>query len=247
MSTLNKIAGAVVLLVLGGAAGWGLSTWSGGHFAAPTETAGAAAPAAERKVLYWYDPMVPTQRFDKPGKSPFMDMQLVPRYADEGEAQAGAPGVSVSPQALQALGVRLATAERRAIGSAIETVATVQLNERDVSIVQARSGGFVERVYARAPGDVVAAGAPLADLFHPEWLAAQQEYLAVRATGDAGLAVATKQRLVLLGMPAALIERVAASPVARTARYSSCAASHSGWKRSASGAPAATTSPGARA
>ncbi|MBP6465848.1 MAG: efflux RND transporter periplasmic adaptor subunit, partial [Rubrivivax sp.] len=218
MSTLNKIAGAVVLLVLGGAAGWGLSTRSGGHFAAPTETAGAAAPAAERKVLYWYDPMVPTQRFDKPGKSPFMDMQLVPRYADEGEAQAGAPGVSVSPQALQALGVRLATAERRAVGTAIETVATVQLNERDVSIVQARSGGFVERVYARAPGDVVAAGAPLADLFHPEWLAAQQEYLAVRATGDAALAAATKQRLVLLGMPAALIERVAAGgePVAVT-------------------------------
>ena len=79
MSTLNKIAGAVVLLVLGGAAGWGLSTWSGGHFAAPTETAGAAGPAAERKVLYWYDPMVPTQRGDKPGKSPVMDMQLEPR------------------------------------------------------------------------------------------------------------------------------------------------------------------------
>ncbi len=46
----------------------------------------ADAPATEspaRKVLYWYDPMVPGQRFDKPGKSPFMDMQLVPRYADE--------------------------------------------------------------------------------------------------------------------------------------------------------------------
>jgi Cu(I)/Ag(I) efflux system membrane fusion protein len=210
MSNLNKIAAAIALLTLGGAVGWGLSTWTGTHVAAPAETTGSGAPAAERKVLYWYDPMVPTQRFDKPGKSPFMDMQLVPRYADEGDAQAGAPGVSVSSQAVQSLGVRLATAERRAIGSAIETVATVQLNERDVSIVQARAAGFVERVYARAPGDVVAAGAPLADLFHPEWLAAQQEYLAVRATGDAGLAAATKQRLVLLGMPAALIERVAA-------------------------------------
>jgi len=218
MSHLNKIAGAVALLLLGGAAGWGLSIWSGSHAPAPTAAAGAAASAAERQVLYWYDPMVPTQRFDKPGKSPFMDMQLVPRYADEGAAGAGAAGVSVSPQALQALGVRLATAERRALGSAIETVATVQLNERDVSIVQARAAGFVERVYARAPGDVIAAGAPLADLFHPEWLAAQQEYLAVRATGDAGLAAATKQRLVLLGMPAALIERVAAGgqPVAVT-------------------------------
>ncbi|EPJ76084.1 RND family efflux transporter MFP subunit [Pseudomonas sp. CFT9] len=37
----------------------------------------------ERKVLYWYDPMVPQQKFDKPGKSPFMDMQLVPQYADD--------------------------------------------------------------------------------------------------------------------------------------------------------------------
>ncbi|MDZ7590472.1 MAG: efflux RND transporter periplasmic adaptor subunit [Rubrivivax sp.] len=218
MSTMNKIAAAVVLLALGGVAGWGLSTWTGTHSMAPTDTAGAAAPAAERKVLFWYDPMVPTQRFDKPGKSPFMDMELVPRYADEGAAAGGAPGVSVSPQAMQALGVRLATAERRALGSAIETVATVQLNERDISIVQARAAGFVERVYARAPGDVIAAGAPLVDLFHPEWLAAQQEYLAVRATGDAGLAAATKQRLVLLGMPAALIERVAAGgqPVAVT-------------------------------
>ncbi len=92
--------------------------------------------------------MVPTQRFDKPGKSPFMDMQLVPRYADEDASKAGAAGVSVSPQAMQALGLRLATAERRAIGSAIETVATVKLNERDVSIVQARAAGFVERVMA---------------------------------------------------------------------------------------------------
>ncbi len=67
--------------------------------------------------------------------------------------------------------------------------------------------GFVERVYARAPGDVVAAGAPLVDVLNPEWLGAQQEYLAVKATGDAALAQAARQRLVLLGMPAALIER----------------------------------------
>ncbi len=65
---------------------------------------------------------------------------------------------------------------------------------------------------------MIAAGAPLADLFHPEWLAAQQEYLAVRATGDATLAAATRQRLVLLGMPPALVERVVAGgqPVAVT-------------------------------
>ena len=69
--------------------------------------------------------------------------------------------------------------------AAVDAVGTVGLNERDVSIVQARANGFVERVHPRAPGDVIPAGAPLAEVLHPDWLAAQREYLAVRATGDA--------------------------------------------------------------
>ena len=181
--------------------------------AAPMAAASAASAApSQRKVLYWYDPMVPGQKFDKPGKSPFMDMQLVPRYADEAGPNADSdankgPSLAVSTQAQQALGVRLATVERRALGAAIEAVGTVQLNERDIAIVQSRTAGFVERVYARAPGDVIAAGAPLVDVLNPEWLGAQQEFLAVKATGDAGLTRAARQRLVLLGMPMALIEQ----------------------------------------
>jgi Cu(I)/Ag(I) efflux system membrane fusion protein len=61
----------------------------------PADASMAAASTTEgRKVLYWHDPMVPGPRFDKPGKSPFMDMQLVPVYADE---QGGDAGVKVSP------------------------------------------------------------------------------------------------------------------------------------------------------
>jgi membrane fusion protein, copper/silver efflux system len=92
----------------------------------------------------------------------------------------------------------------------------VQLNERDIAVVQARTAGFVERVYARAPGDVIAAGAPLVDVLNPEWLAAQQEYLAVKRTGDAALTQAARSRLTLLGMPAALVDRAdgAGTPVA---------------------------------
>ena len=97
--------------------------------------------------------------------------------------------------------------EKRAVGAAIDAVGTVQLNERDISIVQARTAGFVERVYARAPGDVIAAGAPLVDVLNPEWLAAQQEYLAVKRTGDDALTQAARSRLTLLGMPAALVEQ----------------------------------------
>jgi Cu(I)/Ag(I) efflux system membrane fusion protein len=214
-TTFARIVGAAALVGLGALAGWGFGQWQGRHTPAANET--SAASANERKVLYWYDPMVPTQRFDKPGKSPFMDMQLVPRYADEGDSSTSAAGtLAISTQAQQALGLRLAGVEKRPLGAAVEAVGTVQLNERDIAIVQARTAGFVERVFGRAPGDVVGAGAPLAELFNPEWLGAQQEYLAVKATADATLTQAARQRLLLLGMPAALVERVDASgqPVA---------------------------------
>ena len=66
-------------------------------------------PVTGRKALYWHDPMVPGQKFDKPGKSPFMDMQLVPVYADS----AGEEGsVSISSRMQQNLGVRTAEVTR---------------------------------------------------------------------------------------------------------------------------------------
>ncbi len=208
---LSPIVLGVALLAAGAGLGWVAATWRG-HAPTTADTAAAptAAASAERKVLYWYDPMMPTQKFDKPGKSPFMDMQLVPRYADEADtaAAADAPALKLSTAAQQSLGLRLATVEKRLIGSSTEAVGTVQLSERDVAIVQARANGYVERVHARAPGDVIAAGAPLAEVLNPEWLGAQQEYLALRATGDAALTRAARQRLVLLGMPAALVEQV---------------------------------------
>jgi len=66
----------------------------------------------------------------------------------------------------------------------------------------------VQRVYGRAPRDVVGAGAPLADVLVPEWAGAQGEYLAVRRTGDEALTRAARQRLQLLGMPPSLIGAV---------------------------------------
>jgi membrane fusion protein, copper/silver efflux system len=63
---------------------------------ASTSPRKASAPTtsskpSERKVLYWYDPMVPDKHFDQPGKSPYMDMQLVPKYADDGDTQEPRP------------------------------------------------------------------------------------------------------------------------------------------------------------
>jgi Cu(I)/Ag(I) efflux system membrane fusion protein len=159
----------------------------------------------ERKTLYWYDPMYPQQKFDKPGKSPFMDMELVPRYADSAQDTAS---VQIDASVTQNLGLRLATVTRGVQASSLEAVGVLTYNERNVAVIQARSPGFVERVYARAPGDVLKAGAPLADVLVPEWASAQEEFLVLKRMGDAGLLTAARQRLRLTGMPAELISRI---------------------------------------
>ena len=160
-----------------------------------------AQAQSERKVLYWYDPMYPQQKFDKPGKSPFMDMQLVPKYADETpDGEMRQPGtVSISPQVVQNLGVRTAEAKRGSLEQRFEAVGSVAYNERGVVQLQARANGFVEKLHARAPLDPVKQGQPLIEILFPEWAGAQEEYLLLRK-GDAALAQAARQRLMLLGM-----------------------------------------------
>jgi len=153
--------------------------------------------------------MVPNERYPGPGRSS-MNMETIPRYADAGGEGAG---VSIDPRAAQNLGVRLASVTRGVLPQSLEATGVIAFNERQVAIVQTRSGGFVERTYRRAPGDVVAAGAPIADLMMPEWAGAQLEFLALRRTGEPGLAAAGRRRLELLGMPASVI-----GDVARTGR-----------------------------
>jgi Cu(I)/Ag(I) efflux system membrane fusion protein len=180
-----------------------LAIGAGGYWLGVSRHAPAASEDG-RPVLYWYDPMVPDQHFDQPGRSPFMDMQLVPRYADEGPAEAG---VRIDASVAQNLGVRLAVVESAPVSRTVNAAGVIAFNDRAVAVVQARAAGFVERSYGRAVGDVVSAGAPIVDIRVPEWTAAQAEYLALRGAGG-DLAIAARRRLEMLGMPSSLIERV---------------------------------------
>lgn len=176
-----------------------------------------ATIADEKPVLYWYDPMVPNQHFDKPGKSPFMDMELVAKYADDDGEKGGDEGsVKISDALTQNLGVRYATVERGTLTHELQAPAAVVFNERDIAIVQTKAAGFVERVYPHAPGDVIAAGATLLQILVPEWAGAQAEYLGLRQSGDDGLAQAAKERLRLLGMPADSIRQLETSGKAQS-------------------------------
>lgn len=161
-------------------------------------SAPAAGATTQRKVLYWHDPMKPATKFDRPGKSPFMDMDLVPVYADE----AGAEGVTVSPDVAHNLGIRTATARSGDLSDVTEVIGTVAENERSLRVVQSRVAGFVETLHVRANLDAVTAGQPLVTLFAPDWVPPQEEYLALRRIGaDAALVDAARQRLALMSIP----------------------------------------------
>ena len=204
------LAGAVVL----GFAGYGLyraGMTAGQNLAVSGQRApqkpGDIDPQTGKRILYWQDPMTPGQRFDHPGKSPLMDMALVPVV--EGGSEGGV--VAISPRLQQNLGVRLADVSRGRINSEITASATVVYDERDVALVQARANGFVERLRVRAAQDTVRQGEALADLYVPDWVAAQVEYLAVRdlrSPGAADLAEGARQRLRLAGMPGDLIRKL---------------------------------------
>jgi membrane fusion protein, copper/silver efflux system len=193
----------LVLAVLFAAIGFGAYELGRQSSPAPQQSEG-------RKILYWHDPMVPGQRFDKPGKSPFMDMQLVPVY--EGEEPSA--GVAVDPRMQQSLGVRTAAVEKAALAPVVEAAGSVAWNERDTAVVQARASGFIEKLRVRAALDAVKKGQPLAELYVPDWVAAQEEYLAARrleGTRMASLVDGARQRMRLAGMSEAQIRAVESS------------------------------------
>ena len=170
--------------------------------------AGDIDPETGKKILYYHDPMVPGNKFDKPAKSPFMDMMLVPVY-NEGDSDQSK--VTVSSRIQQNLGVRTAPVVEGMLSPQVSAVGSIAYNERDQVIVQARATGYVERLHVRATLDRVARGQALAELYVPDWIAAQEEFLSVRrmqGTDLASLVDGARQRMRQVGMSDAQIRLV---------------------------------------
>nr|WP_315594265.1 efflux RND transporter periplasmic adaptor subunit [uncultured Cupriavidus sp.] len=222
----SRLTIAAVCLVMVGAAGYGgyrlgamqartTSANADGAMGQPGKP-GSPDPHAGKQILYWHDPMVPGQRFDKPGKSPFMDMQLVPVYADgdAGGTSGENSGVRIDSRVAQNLGIRTAEVKAGRIGSVLEAPGNVTFDERSIQVIQARTTAFVEQVGVRATLDPVRRGQTLVSLHAPEWVAAQEEYLAVSrlpsgVQGD--LVSAARARMLQAGMTPAQADAVARS------------------------------------
>jgi len=164
----------------------------------------AVAMQAEKKVLYWVAPMDPDYRRDKPGKSP-MGMELVPVYAN-----GSAPGstVTIAPEVVQNLGVRTQKAERTHLWRDIDTVGYVDYDESKVSHIHLRTEGWIEKLTVRSEGERVKKGDRLFDLYAPELVNAQEEFVNALSSGNKGLIRASKERLSALGISASQISEL---------------------------------------
>jgi len=183
----------------------------------------AGHAAAQKKVLYWIDPMHPAYKSDKSGKAPDCGMELVPVYAGDA-APAGAQtnvsgysAVKLTPERQQLIGVQTGVAETRTIGRSVRTVGRVAVDETRLHKITTKFDGYIERLNVNFTGKEVHRGQPLFSIYSPDLLATQQEYLiALKAAKQSPLLLdATRRRLQLWDISAADIRELERSGATR--------------------------------
>ncbi|KTA93431.1 hypothetical protein VO71_08405 [Aeromonas salmonicida subsp. smithia] len=162
----QKLLVSALLLALGA---------GGGYWAA--KQTGDGATAKEKTPLYWVNPMDPRDKRDGPAKDN-MGMDFIPVYEEQ---KSGSPGtVTISPEIQQNLGVRLAKVERLPIHQQIETVGYVGYDEDRLEAVNARMAGWIRTLAIKSEGQKVAKGSLLYEIYAPDLVNAQHEYLLAR-------------------------------------------------------------------
>ncbi len=142
----------------------------------PVKSSPGLAPVAqgERKIKFWRAPMDPTYISDRPGKSP-MGMDLVPVYEDEVE---GLPGViRIDPQFVQSIGVQSEPVTRADIARSIRTVGYLTYNDQQIYQISPKYEGWIEKAYINYVGQPVQKGEPLFEIYSPQLVTTQKEYL----------------------------------------------------------------------
>jgi multidrug efflux pump subunit AcrA (membrane-fusion protein) len=212
MSKKGIIIMAVVLGIIVGAVGmYFLAGTTGVEQEARTP---GEAPAGEgKKILYWRALMDPTYIRDEPGKSP-MGMDLIPVY--EGEDDELEPGtVKIDPVTVQNIGVRTSTVERRELKKTIRTIGRIDYDEKRIHHVHTRVEGWIERLYFDYTGQEVKKGDVLLEIYSPQLVAAQEEYLLARkyaaqitGVGRESLLDLSRRRLEVWDVPAHQIKEI---------------------------------------
>ena len=163
----------------------------------------AAPDKKEKKILYWVAPMDATYRRDEPGKSP-MGMDLVAVYDDGGDGSS----VKISPAVENNMGVRTAMIKKDKLWRRIDTVGYVDFDENKISHLHLRTKGWIEKLYVKSEGERVTKGQLLFEVYAPELVNAQEEYLQALRSNHRGLTSASRERLIALGISDSQIKQL---------------------------------------
>src|SRR3954453_1149341 len=137
------------------------------------------------RILYWWDPMIPDFKSDKPGKSP-MGMDMVPVYEGQNQAKTEETGVvTVSAAAMNNLGVRTAAVERMTLTPTVETFGSITFDESRTAHLHVRGRGWIERLHTRVMGDYVERGQLLMEV-SPDVITAAYEFVREAERGPSG-------------------------------------------------------------
>lgn len=141
---------------------------------------------------------------DPNGSCPICGMDLVPVMSET----KGSSGVSVSPEMLQTMGIRTAVVSVSDLGQTLRAYGTVEPNTRLESMAASRLEGWIDGLTVRAEGDSVRRGQRLYNIYTPELIAAQKDYLASLQIGNERRIASVRQRLISKGMQESLVERL---------------------------------------
>jgi Cu(I)/Ag(I) efflux system membrane fusion protein/cobalt-zinc-cadmium efflux system membrane fusion protein len=142
----------------------------------------SGADDGERKVKYWWDPMLGAASIsDQPGTSA-MGMALVPVY--EGRGSGDGTAVTIDPVVVQNMGVRVADAKIGPMSRTLRTVGYLEEAQPLVHDVNLRVSGWIEKLHAATVGVHLTAGEKLFDLYSPEVQVALEELIAARSAAD---------------------------------------------------------------
>lgn len=177
-----------------------------GHPSAVSAESSATAAPNERKPLKYRHPMNPSIFSDTPAKDD-MGMDYIPVYADEEQSITGS-GIRIAPEVVNNLGVRTAPVERGDLSREIETVGYLDYDERTLSHVHLRANGWVENLRIKTLGERVRKGDLLLEVYAPDLVNAQREYLQALGGIQESLKASARDRLSALGIAESQIQQV---------------------------------------
>jgi Cu(I)/Ag(I) efflux system membrane fusion protein len=161
---------------------------------------------AQKQPLYWIDPMEPQVHYSKPGKSR-MGMELIPVMSQEGK-ETDEAGVRISPTVVNNLGVRTAKVVQGPLSRHIETVGYVTPNENEISHIHTYANGWIKKLFVKAVGDVVNNHQVVMQLYSPQLINAQEEFIIALDSQNKALIDASYKKLQTFHIPEEQIQQL---------------------------------------